>query len=418
MASHQACPIARRVAQVTTANAAQRPPRVLLVATHPIQYQVPLFQALASEAAIEFNVLYVQLPDAQQQGAGFGVAFKWDVPMLDGYRWQLASGVAGRGGLRGFFATRLRHPLVLLRGQRPDVLVLTGWHAWPLLQLLLAAWLLRVPVVMRGDSNALRARSLPARSYHRLVVRLCKAFLTVGKANAAFYNSYGVKEQRLFAVPHFVDNHRFSVTATALEPQRGASRQRWAIPPGAVCLLYAGKLEPKKRIVDLLDALRMARDSLAPGSPGLHLLVVGTGELMEEARAFASQHALPVTFAGFLNQTEMPAAYVAADCLVLPSDYGETWGLVVNEAMACGKPAVVSSRVGCGPDLITEGETGYTFPFGDVGALAQRLAYLASHRGELAAMGARARERVQEGYSVERAVTGTLAAVRYVTGRA
>ena len=86
--------------------------------------------------------------------------------------------------------------------------------------------------------------------------------------------------------------------------------------------------------------------------------------------------------------------------------------------MACGKPAVVSSRVGCGPDLITEGETGYTFPFGDVAALAQRLVYLAGHRSELVAMGTQARTRVETGYSVERAVAGTLAAVRYVTGRA
>ena len=131
-----------------------------------------------------------------------------------------------------------------------------------------------------------------------------------------------------------------------------------------------------------------------------------------------AEHRLPVSFAGFLNQTEMPAAYVATDCLVLPSDYGETWGLVVNEAMACGKPALVSDRVGCGPDLITPGETGALFPFGDVPALAAQITALAANPPALVRMGQQARLRVMDGYSVQRAVSGVLDAVRFATTRA
>lgn len=392
-----------------------QPPRVLLAATHPIQYQVPLFQALAREAGIDFSVLYMQLPDAAQQGVGFGVAFTWDIPLLEGYRWQQVPGLLGRGGLRGFFATRIRRPVALLRSLKPDVLVLTGWQAWPLVQLLLAAWVLRLPVVMRGESNALRQRPWPARLLHRLLLGRCRAFLTIGQGNEAFYRGYGIKLERLFSAPYYVDNARFAAAAHVLAPQREALRQRWQVPPGAVCLLYAGKLEPKKRILDLLAALRLA---VQPGGPALHLLVVGTGELMEAAQAEVRAHQLPVTFAGFLNQTEMPAAYVAADCLVLPSDFGETWGLVVNEAMACGKPALVSSRVGCGPDLITPGQTGAVFPFGDVPALAAQITALAADPAALARLGEQARARVMQGYTVQRAVAGVLAAVRWVTGRA
>jgi glycosyltransferase involved in cell wall biosynthesis len=76
---------------------------------------------------------------------------------------------------------------------------------------------------------------------------------------------------------------------------------------------------------------------------------------------------------GFVNQSELPAVYGSADLLVLPSDGQETWGLVVNEAMACGIPAVVSDAVGCGPDLIEPGRTGATFPLGDVAALASAI---------------------------------------------
>jgi glycosyltransferase involved in cell wall biosynthesis len=387
----------------------------LVVATHPIQYQVPLFQALAREPAVDLEVLFVQLPDAQQQGAGFGVAFTWDIPLLEGYRWQQAPDLRGRGGLRGFFATRIARPLALLKRLRPDVLVLTGWQAWPLVQMLLVARWCGVPVVMRGESNALRQRPWPARLLHRLLLGQCQAFLTIGKGNEAFYRGYGIQDARLFPASYYVDNARFAAAASALAPERQAVRQRWHIPADAVCFLFAGKLEPKKRILDLLAALQLA---LQQGGAPMHLLVVGTGELMEQAHACVAQHQLPVTFAGFLNQTEMPAAYVAADCLVLPSDFGETWGLVVNEAMACGKPALVSDRVGCGADLISESETGALFPFADVPALAAQLVALAADPGQLAAMGARARARVEQGYSVKRAVAGTLAAVQYVTGRA
>ncbi len=108
-------------------------------------------------------------------------------------------------------------------------------------------------------------------------------------------------------------------------------------------------------------------------------------------------------------------AYVAADCLVLPSDAGETWGLVVNEAMCCGLPAIVGDQVGCGPDLVEEGVTGAVYPTGDVDALARLLVACSADVAGLRAMGASARDRVLSRYSVARAVEGTLAAIDAAT---
>jgi glycosyltransferase involved in cell wall biosynthesis len=388
--------------------------RVVAVASHPIQYQAPLFRALAAAPELDFSVLFVQIPDAAQQGRGFGVAFQWDVPVLEGYPWRQVPKLLGPGGLSGFFAARIASPVALLRELNPDVLIVTGWHVWPLLQMLLAARWLGIPVVMRGESNALRRRPWLPRLLHRLLLGRCSAFLPIGKASREFYRGYGIGDDRLFGTPYFVDNARFDSCARELLPQHNQLRERWSIPPQAICFCYAGKLEPKKRILDLLEALRIA---VSMSATRLHLLVVGTGELMDAAQAQVRQHGLPVSFTGFLNQTEIPAAYVASDCLVLPSDYGETWGLVVNEAMACGRPAIVSDRVGCGPDLITPGGTGEVFRFGDVQALAARLVDLASDRERLAAMGPAARQRVMQDYSIERSAQGTLAAVRYVLGR-
>jgi glycosyltransferase involved in cell wall biosynthesis len=99
----------------------------------------------------------------------------------------------------------------------------------------------------------------------------------------------------------------------------------------------------------------------------------GSGELQDGLAQAAREAGLPATFLGFVNQSRMPAIYASADVAVLPSDGSETWGLAINEAMACGVPAVVSDAVGCGPDLIEAGGTGEVFPLGDVPAFAQAL---------------------------------------------
>lgn len=392
--------------------AAQRAgaPRVLAFASHPIQYQAPWFRALAREPSIDFSVLFIQRPDAEQQGRGFCVAFEWDIPVLEGYRWQQVPELRGKGGLHGFFAARIAHPLRLLRHLNPDVLLLTGWHVWPLVQMLIAARWAGIPVIMRGESNALRKRRWITRALHQALLRRCAAILPIGRASRDFYLGYGIANKKLFDTPYFVDNARFAQSAAEALPRRDALRAQWSIPVDAICYCYAGKLEPKKRILDLLEALRIA----AAQSARLHLLVVGAGELMTAAKAAVTQYDLPVTFAGFLNQSEIPLAYVAADCLVLPSNYGETWGLVVNEAMACGRPAIVSDRVGCASDLVSPGGTGEIFPYADTGALAQRLTDLAAHPQRLREMGERARTRVTQHYGVQQSVDGTLAAVRYV----
>jgi glycosyltransferase involved in cell wall biosynthesis len=387
-------------------------PRVLAVASHPIQYHAPWFRRLA-QGPVNFSVLFAQLPDATAQGHGFGVPFEWDVPLLEGYRWRAAPCLRGRGGLDGFFAARIDKPVRLLDELAPDVLLLTGWHAYPLVQVLVAARRLRIPVIMRGEANALRARPWHVRCFHRWLLHQCAAFLPIGRASRDFYRGYGIDEVRLFDAPYFVDNERFCASAAKFSAQRDALRSRWGIPVDSACFVYAGKLQPKKRIMVLLAALQAA----AKHNEHLHLLVVGTGELQGQAQAFAREHRLPVTFAGFLNQGEIAAAYIAGDALVLPSDHGETWGLVVNEAMACGRPAVVSDRVGCGPDLVVSGVTGESFPFADTDALVRTLLHLARDSSQLRRMGDAARERVLTCYGPDNAVDGTLRAIESVMAR-
>ncbi len=115
---------------------------------------------------------------------------------------------------------------------------------------------------------------------------------------------------------------------------------------------------------------------------------------------------LPITFVGFLNQSEIPAAYAVSDCLVLPSDHGESWGLVVNEAMACGLPAIVSDLVGCAEDLVHQGVTGDVVPCADPAALAQSMILMAANPERAARMGDNARELILSHYTIDAAAEG------------
>jgi glycosyltransferase involved in cell wall biosynthesis len=380
--------------------------RLAIVATHPIQYQVPWFQSLARVDSIQLKVYYALIPNPEQQGVGFGTAFSWDLPLLEGYEWELLTNRCRAPRLGSFFGLSTPGVLSVLRRDRPDVVIITGWSSLPLVQALWACIRLRIPRIVRGESNSLKARPLPARLGHRLLLSLFDGCLAIGSANRDFYILNGVKPRRLFTSRYFVDNKRFQAGAEQIRGERDRIRLEWNIPAGHTCFLFAGKLVPKKRILDLLKALNIAKREL----PSIHLLVAGSGELLEEARAFSASLGLPVTFAGFLNQTEISKAYVAADCLVLPSDYGETWGLVVNEAMASGLPAIVSDRVGCGPDLVENGATGFVYAFGDQNALASRLTEAASSPRRLRRMGGQARMRIKH-YSVDNAVEDTLRAI-------
>ena len=324
--------------------------KIAIFATHPIQYYVPWFRLLAQQPDIELKVYYAMLPDKFQQGVGFGVPFTWDVPLLEGYQWEcLPNGIANPA-LGRFFGSSTPDVYDKLLKNYPDLAIISGWNALPMLQALWACIRLRIPRIVRGDSNALKFRPWYVRILHRIFMQLFDAFLVTGKSNRDFYLQAGIAESRLFPCRHFVDNKHFISSYSTYSDQKDTLRDQWRIPAECCCFLYVGKLEPKKRILDLIEAMFLLNEHV----PNVHLLVVGTGELFNQAEARALDLGVPVTFAGFLNQSELPKAYVVSDCLVLPSDYGETWGLVVNEAMVCGIPVIVSDRVGSRLDRVED----------------------------------------------------------------
>jgi glycosyltransferase involved in cell wall biosynthesis len=388
------------------------PLRIAAVASHPVQYQAPWYRALAQIA--DLRVFFAHRASADEQGkAGFNVPFDWDVPLLDGYAHEWLTNVASHPGVGTFLGCDTPGIADWLASAPLDAVVVNGWQLLTYWQAIRAARGLRLPVLVRGDSQ-LNAERRGVRAAKRVVYpQLLKAFdgfLTVGVRNREYYQRYRVPSERMWPAPHAVDNTLFArLAAQAREPQ-GAARARWQIPESRSVFLLAARLIEMKRPLDFIRALHAAH--VARGD--VHGFVVGDGPMRSAMEAEARSLGAPCTFAGFLNQSEIGIAFAAADALVLPSDGRETWGLVVNEAMSAGLPALVSESAGCTPDLVVHGETGFVFRCGDVPALARLMQ--CGGRAALGALGRRAAARIQS-YSPEAAAAGTVAAIRELVAR-
>lgn len=356
----------------------QRPPvRLVLVAASPVYYQVPLYRRLAADPRVDFTALFCSDVGVRPYDAEFGGRLvRWDVDLLGGYRAQFLRRAYRNEVGRGFWGLRDWDVLARLRRLRPDVVWVHGVSYLTLWLALAAARLARLPLLLREEQTLLHPRALPRRPFRALALRLlCRQVygLYIGSHNRAFFRHYGVPERRLFFVPYTVDIDAPRRAAAALRPCRAALRRAFGINPAAgPVVLFVGKLIARKQPGLLLEAFaRVRRDHSCA------LLFVGEGPLEAELRRRAATAGIPdVHFAGFLNRTQIARAYAAADLFVLPSAWHETWGIVVNEAMTFGLPVIVSDAVGCGPDLVREGENGFVVPRTDAGHLAAALAAL------------------------------------------
>ncbi|WP_251941469.1 glycosyltransferase family 4 protein [Salinibacter ruber] len=374
-----------------------------IVTTHPIQYQVPLIREIDSRDGIRVETYYGHLPEAQQQGKGFGSSFEWDLPLLEGYSWRV---IHERDGQE----TNENVPTCGWSAAytEVDAMLIHGWQSWFMRRALLRGVWSDVPLLVRGDSNSMKPRSWYVRLLHRLYLQPFAKYLYVGESNRQFYRGAGVSSEDLCFSPRCVENGRFDREWQHLKGERASIRSEMGIRESAICFLFCGKFIEKKRPSEVVEAFEAARRA---SEIPMHLLMVGDGKLRSEAEAQVDDEA-PVTFTGFLNQTEIGEAYAAADVLVLPSDYGETWGLVVNEGMIFELPAIVSDRVGCGPDLVHDEETGFTFPLGDTEKLASTMHRAAKEPEHLREMGKNARELVLSEYTLESAADGIVKAAR------
>jgi glycosyltransferase involved in cell wall biosynthesis len=399
--------------------------RLAYLVSHPIQYQAPLLRRIAREPDIDLTVFYgSDFSVRDYKDEGFGVGVKWDVPLLEGYRYEFLP------ALRDNAMVGVMNPLNYgifsrLRGNRCeqsqaafDVLWVHGYATVNALHGMLAAKVLGIPVLLRAESW-LRDRERSGvklamkRLFFEALKKMVDGVMPIGTLNAAYWRYHLGEDFPASPMPYAVDNNYFQKQSQEALTGRKELLAELNLDLSRPVILFASKLQNRKRCADLLEAYK----NLSSGDgiePIPYLLIVGDGEERAALERDAAESKLNgVRFCGFRNQSELPRFFDIASVFVLPSRQ-EPWGLIVNEVMNAGRAVIVSDEVGCQPDLITDGVEGCIFPAGDVRALTSALRRVLETPESAARMGQRGLERIQT-WSFEEDIRGLRQAIARAT---
>ncbi len=281
----------------------------------------------------------------------------------------------------------------LLADAAPDAVAIPGWsHPLALAAL---AWCRRsgTTAILMSDSTANDApRTVIAEAVKRWLVARFDTALVAGQPQRRYLEGLGMPAAAIRDGFDVVDNDHFARGADAARADVGRVRAERGLP--ASYFLACARFVPKKNIAGLLEAYAIYRHEAGDGA--WHLVLVGDGPLRGALEAQIARLAIgdQVMLPGFRQYDEIPAYYGLAGAFVHASSVDQ-WGLVVNEAMAAGLPALVSSRCGCAPDLVVEGVTGHGFDPADPKGLAA-LMRATSGDPQSAAMGAAGRRHIAQ----------------------
>lgn len=359
--------------------------KLAIITTHPIQYYAPVFKLLHERKNIHLKVFYTWGNyNESKHDPGFGNRVEWDLPLLNGYPYEWVKNASTQPGSHHFRGIINPDLISRINNWQPDAILVFGWAYHSHLKVL-RHFKNKLPVYFRGDSTLLDEKP----DFKSVLKTICLKWIYrhidhafyVGTNNRAYFKKYGLQDNQLSFAPHAVDNNRFSINRAE---EVTALKQRLGINNNDIIILFAGKLEEKKSPELLLSSF------LTLNLPNTHLVFAGSGKLELLLKQKASAHN-NVHFIGFQNQSVMPVAYQLCDILCLPSQGpGETWGLAVNEAMACGKAILVSDKCGCAIDLVRK-KNGVLFSSGSDTALKQALQKLASSKNTLTQLGENSR---------------------------
>lgn len=371
------------VASADTPRAATRR-RVLLLATHVVQYASPLYRLLAADRRLDLQVIYCSLQGAEPGvDPEFGREVKWDLPLLEGYPWMQVPNKARRPGLGRFFGLWNPGLWKLIRNGSFDVVVLcTGYMFASHWIALLAAKSKGIPVIFSTDTSVIESRDRAGwKSWIKPQIlgwayRSADVLMTISRAGREVASRVGMPAERIASVRSVMDKTEWQERVAQFD--RSRIRDEWNVPREAPVAFYCAKLQVWKCPLDLVRAFAQA------AVPGAYLVMAGDGPQRGEIEAEIAKLGLSASarLLGFVNTSQLPGHYKAADVLVLPSRY-DPCPFVVPESMFSGTPVILSDAVVGRADMIDPGKSGFLYPCNDVGALAALLRKTLSNRALL-----------------------------------
>lgn len=324
------------------------PRKIALISSHPIQYNAPLFALMAKEPEINLMVFYTwgEAALGPKYDPDFGKEIEWDIPLLEGYSYTFLKNTSKEPGshhFKGIINPTLNKEI---EAWGPDLVWVWGWSFDSHLKAM-RYFKGKVPVWFRGDSTLLNESKgfSPKRIARRIFLtwvykHVDKAFY-VGTHNKDYFKVHGLKEHHLVYAPHAIDNDRFADPNGKFSEDARKWRKDLGYCEKDFVLLYVGKFEPNKNLKDLISKVNNTE---------IKLLLVGNGPIETELKEFATVN---IQFLPFQNQSKLPVVYRIANAVILNSK-SETWGLVINEALACGVPVFASKQCGGAVDLLSK----------------------------------------------------------------
>lgn len=389
-------------------------PKLAIIMSHAIQYQAPLLRKIAASGKIDLTAYFNwDFGVKETYESDFSAKIKWDIPILEGYRYKFLKNLSPRPSSNFFGQLNFGIVKELIQN-RYDAVLIYGWNLFTNWLAFFTALIINTPVILQGESPLSQELLKNGWKQKIKMVVLRKffkhisAFLYIGEENKKFYKYYGVSDEKLFFIPYAVDNERYIAANQELKDRKHELRKELGIGKNDVAILFVGKMIEKKRPMDLLYAYQRLMTDDKRLKEKINLLYVGDGILRGELENYVKNYNLQnVHFIGFKNQNELPKYYAMADIFVLPSGIGETWGLVVNEAMCFGLPVIVSDIVGCGRNLVKNGENGYIFSLGDIEKLSEYLKELINNSKQRKLFGEKSSEIINN-YTHEKDIEGIL----------
>jgi 1,2-diacylglycerol 3-alpha-glucosyltransferase len=350
--------------------------RRLVIITEIISpYRIPLFNALAQHSEVALHVIFLAETDpGLRQWRVYKEEIRFSYQVLPSWRWQLG-----------------RHNILLnrdvgcsLTAAAPDAILCGGYNYAASWQALAWARSRNVPFLLWSESHLheLRRSNALVEFLKTEFLSRCQGFIVPGQAAHQYLVAHKVKPHIIFNAPNAVDNDLFAVAAARARMNQETLRKDLNLPERY--FLFAGRLVREKGVFELLAAYAKLDEQLRQQ---VGLVFVGDGACREELESKAVSVSLGIVkFTGFAHREQLAAYYALAEMLVLPT-YSDTWGLVVNEAMACGLPIILSNAAGCAPDLVKEDWNGLIVPPMDVPALTSAMNSLATRPDSAKMMG-------------------------------
>lgn len=359
-------------------------------------YRVPVFNALASQPQIDLTVLFAAETSRIRQWTVPKEAIRFAYEVLPG--WEVAT-VSQHSSL--FFNPNVA---ASLRRNRFDVVICGGYHQPTYWLALLYTHLTRTRTILWSESNrrdqrvSYRLKSL----FKKTLISSFDQYIVPGQSQQEYLLDFGIQSANIWTAPNAVDVEYFRQKSHEYRLSKSDIKHKLGISGTAV--LYVGRLLDAKGVADVLQAFEKVQSD-----QDVTLLIVGSGPDEQRYRAWAAERGLKVVFTGFVQQNELPLYYAISDIFVFPT-YSDPWGLVINEAMSCGLPVVVSSIAGATKDLVKHGWNGYVFDPGDVETLAHHIQSLINAPEMRILMGERSQQHMHN-YTPDKCAEGFTRAI-------